>query len=209
MRDQIHLFSLAVAALALCGCAAEKTQDRVSDDYVLVKPVPMNPDHHPGWGLDYRGKEVWPNVYVGSVKIYHDGIFVFSAPVPGSVPNSDGIYTYDYLISPQLFAIQGAGPPVILSQRIIADTLDSKKRYRLRQMTPAESGVRVEFEYSSDTEHQAHMARDVSWTDIQRWLQEADVYAPQGVSHLGVYRVLPIKRDFTGTQATSAGRLVP
>ena len=97
---------------------------------------------------------------------------------------------YDYSISPQLFAVRNAEPPVILSQRIIGEILESEKRYRLWQITPIENGIRVE--YKSDIGQQAHMTRDVSWKNIQSWVQEADASAPTEVRHLGVYRVLPV-----------------
>ena len=187
MHRTIFHFLLAIGLITLTGCAK---RERVGPDYVLLTPETLNPDGHPGTSLYYKGKEVWPNVYVGSGYVYHAGIFVFSSPVPDSVPNQDGIYIYDDCISPQLFAVRGAGPPVILSERITADTLDSTNSYRLWQLTSIENGIRVEFEYN--TEHQTNMTRDVSWTDIQSWVQEAEVSAPKVVSHLGIYRVLPV-----------------
>ena len=191
MRQRLHHLLFACVLLALIGCSR---RERVSSDYVLVTPERMNPDHHPGTALHYRGKEVWRNVYTGVGKTYHDGIFVFSAPVPGGFSNNDGIPMYDYSISPQLFAIRGAGPPVIISERIFADTLDSQKRYTVWQVTPIESGVRVEFEYWPDKDHKARMIHDAPWADIRSWVQEAESSAPKKATPLGTYRVLPPKR---------------
>jgi hypothetical protein len=91
-----------------------------------------------------------------------------------------------------LFAIRGAGPPVIVSQRIIGDALDSNGRYRLYEVTPTESGVRVEFQYWPDHEHEARTNRDASWPDIQRWVKEAEVSTPVTTTPLGTYRLLPV-----------------
>jgi hypothetical protein len=159
----------------------------VSSDYVLVTPESWNPDGHPGTALRYKGREVWRNVYSGSSNSYRDGVFVFSAPVP----TSDG--QYNSSVSPQLFAIRGAGPPVMVSQRITEDALNSERRYRLWQVTPSETGIRVEFEYWADREHQVRTNREVSWSDIQNWVKEAEASAPATATPLGTYRLLPIK----------------
>ena len=189
MRQTIFHLLLAIGLVTLTGCGK---RERVDSNYVLFTPESL-PDGHPGTALHYKGKEVWPNVYAGAGKAYHDGIFVFSAPVPGGFTNSDGIPMYDYSISPQLFAIRGAGPPVIISERIPADTLDSQKRYRLWQVTPTESGVRAEFEYWPDKDHEARVIRDVPWANIQSWVQEAESSASKKATPLGTYRVLPPK----------------
>ena len=191
MRLGTLLLLTTIALVALIGCSR---REQVSSDFVLVTPKSWNPDGHPGTALHYKGAVVWPNVYTGSGKTYHDGIFVFSAPVPDGSTNSDGIPMYDYSISPQLFAIRGAGPPIIISERILADTLDSQKRYRLWQVTPTESGLRTEFEYWPDKDHQARTIRDVPWADIRSWVQEAESSVPKKVTPLGTYRVLPLKR---------------
>ena len=187
MRQIIFHLLLVIGLITVAACAK---CERVGPDYVLVTPETLNMDGHPGTALYFKGKEVWSNVYGGYGKYYHDGIFVFSAPVPATFTNQDGIYMYDYSISPQLFAVRNAEPPVILSQRIIGEILESEKRYRLWQITPIENGIRVE--YKSDIGQQAHMTRDVSWKNIQSWVQEADASAPTEVRHLGVYRVLPV-----------------
>ena len=179
------LLLLLLAVLTLAGCSR---RERVSNDYTLVTPESWNPDGHPGTALHYKGKQVWPNVYIGSSNSYHDGVFVFSAPVP----TSDGQYSNS--VSPQLFAIRGAGPPVIVSQRIIEDALEPNGHYRLWGVTPTESGVRVEFEYWPDHDNKARTNRDVSWPDIQTWVKEAEASTPVTTTPLGTYRLLPPKR---------------
>ncbi len=198
MRQKTLYFLFATALVTLIGCSQH---ERVGSDYVLVTPQSWSPDGHPGTALYYRGKSVWPNVYTGSGKAYHDGIFVFSAPVPDVLPNSDGRPMYDYAISPQLFAIRGAGPPVIISERIFNDTLNSQKSYRLMQVTLAESGVRAEFEYQPDK-----TIRDVPWADIAKWVQEAESLAPKKTTPLGTFRVLPPKRPDKPAPATRRER---
>ena len=189
-RGRLNLF-VAIALAAFVGCSR---RERVSTEYVLVTPESWNPDGHPGTALHFRGRAVWPNIYTGSGKTYHNGIFVFSAPVPGGFSNSDGIPMYDYSISPQLFAIRGGGPPVIISERIVADALDREKGCHLWQVTPIDNGVRAEFEPCTEVGSKAHIVRDVSWADIQSWAHEADLSVTNRVTPLGTYRVLQSRR---------------
>jgi hypothetical protein len=109
---------------------------------------------------------------------------------------------YDYSISPQLFAIRGAGPPIIISERIVADALDREKGCHLWQVTQVDYGIRAEFELCTDLDHKAHIIRDVSWVDIQSWAQEAEVSGTNRVTPLGTYRVLPIGRPNMHMQPT-------
>lgn len=192
MRRLILRNITTLAIFALAGCAQ---RERIGGDLTLVTPNSWNPDGHPGTSLHYQGREAWPNVYVGSGKAYHEGIFVFSAPVPEPRMGTDGTVRYDYSTSPQLFAIRGAGPPVILSQRVLSDTLKSRKIYHLWQLMPTESGVQAEFEYWPDQDHEARMTHRVAWTDIQNWVQEAESSAPIQATPLGTYRLLSPKRS--------------
>jgi hypothetical protein len=202
MRHGTLYLLIAIAPVTLIGCSR---REQVGAGYVLVTPEAWNPDGHPGTALHYRGKAVWPNVYTGSGKFYHDGVFVFSAPVPGGFSNSDGIPMYDYSISPQLFAIRGAGPPVIISERIVADALDREKGCHLWQVTPADNGIRAEFEPCTGADHKAHIIRDVLWADIQSWAQEAEASGTNRVTPLGTFRVLPLRRPDKAPQPAAAG----
>lgn len=182
MHRRQQRVSLLLLLLVLGGCGEK---ERLGPDYVLVTPESWNPDGHPGTALHYKGRVFWPNVYhTPAGWSFREGIFVFSSPVPGR----DG--GYDYGISPQLFAVMGAGPPVIISERIVPDALGADSNYQLWEVRPTETGVRAEFTYWPDHHHQARLIRDVSWADIRSWLREAEVSAPDKTSALGTYRIL-------------------
>ena len=113
---------------------------------------------------------------------------MFSAPIPGP----DG--QYEYGISPQLFAVQGAGPPIIISQRIITDTIESKMNFTVHEFAPVQGGLRVSFDYHADAEHEGHTNCDIRWEDMRSWLNEAGFSAPTNVTPLVTYRVALVER---------------
>ncbi len=98
----------------------------------------------------------------------HNGIFVFLSPVP----DADG--RNDYAISPQLFAIRASGPPVLISQRIIGQPFRGRKcfNYTVENDSVTTNGVKVEFDYWPDGDHEEKKTNDVSWSEIERWVRK-------------------------------------
>jgi hypothetical protein len=129
---------------------------------------------------------VWPSVLVSLNQSYRDGYFTFLAAVPDETGSN-----YSYEITPQLFAIRGASPPVLISQRLFNRSLtDWTNAYTVENITPAPDGFIVEFEYQ-DANVQTNL--DLSWLQIQSWVQEAETSAPVRITSLGSYRILPMK----------------
>lgn len=188
MQTLLLRLSYLLAVAVLPGCSQREPLD---SNLVLVTTSSWSPDGHPGTALHQGGREVWPNVYTGTGKAYRAGTFVFAAPVPDGSTNSDGRPLYNTSISPQLFAIQSAGPPVLISQRILAETLSSEKQYSLRHVSQVEGGVRAEFEFWRDRDHEAQLTRIMRWTEIESWIAEAATAVPPTVTPLGTYRLLP------------------
>ena len=190
MRTAIDYFVIAPLCFALAGCSQ---REQVGGGYTLVTPPTMGPDHHPGTSLRYRGRTVWGNVFGfypdPASKFYHDGIFVFVANVPG-----DG----DWWIEPQLFAVRGVGPPVVLSERVfkqplvVSDISGVGSTYSVRHLVATESGVSFVIAYWPDHNHEATATNEMSWASIGQMLDEA-VTSARLVSHpMGDYRVLPL-----------------
>jgi hypothetical protein len=171
--------------LMLIGCTS---QVRVSSDYVLVTPARWNPDSHPGTTLHRGGKIVWGNVYTGyfypssATRFARDGMMVFVGPVPVGD---------DWYSDPQLFAVRGDGPPVVLSERLLHQPLavfdhgKDASEYAVRSVVPTDDGFRVEFEHNS-----ANKTCQVSWADITRLLDEGKTTAMLVQHRLGDYRLL-------------------
>ena len=191
MRNVTLCFLLIVTAFSLVGCV-EHT--RVGGGYVLVRTSPpvWMADASPSTSLYYQGKRVWPIVYSGCFwpepagKFYHDGVIVFVAPVLGS----DGYN--EPLVYPQLYAMRGKEPAVIISQRIFDQPLTN--RYEVERVAAIPNGVRVRFEFSSNEGRQVYSTNDVSWGDIVTWAHEAENSAPVHTTPSGTYRILPRKR---------------
>jgi hypothetical protein len=163
------------------GC---NNRTRVSADYEIIQPqsVMMEPGKLSS-SLFYRGEKVWNDVWSGSDKTCHEGVFVFTGLLPGT-----GGY-YDYERSPQVFAIRGSGPPIMISERIFNQMLDGNMGYRAHTLTNNANGLRVEFSSKGD---RTPTNFDVSWPQIYSWLKEAETSAPtQIVTGLGNYFILP------------------
>ncbi|HEY1661726.1 MAG TPA: hypothetical protein VGI03_04850 [Verrucomicrobiae bacterium] len=190
MRIKRSTLMLALACALAAGCDKRVS---VGGDYKLVQPRTYLIDSgSPACALYYQGKSVWPSVLVSSDQSYHDGFFIFLA----AVPDYSGDYN-DYSITPQLFAIKGAGPPVILSERLFnLHMIDWDQPYNVENITPKSNGFSVEFAYDAgDTQTNL----DITWPEIQGWVQEAETSAPVRVTSLGNYRTLLMegqKRDF-------------
>jgi hypothetical protein len=117
---------------------------------------------------------------------YRDGFFVFLA----AVPDQSGDYN-DYSITPQLFAIKGTGPPVIISQRLFNRPLiNTNGFYTVDNIAPNPDGFSVEFDQHAGG---PRTNLDVSWPQIETWVQEAETSAPVRVTSSGSYRLLPMK----------------
>ena len=186
MHRRLLNLLLAVALLTLIGCSK---RERVASDYVLVTPESWNPDGHPGTAL-HRGRHVvWGNVYTGyfhpasASSFSRDGMMVFV----GLPPVGDNWYSY-----PQLFAVRGDGPPVVLSERLLHKRLavfdhgHEASDFAVRHLVLTNGGFRVEFEHNSVIK-----TCDVSWPDIKRFLDEADTSARLVHHLLSDYRLLP------------------
>ena len=186
MRYTMRHLLLAAVILSLTGCDHRHS---IGGGFELRQSESWNPDGHPGTFLYYNGKEVWHQVAWGypdpPEKFCHDGIFVFESPVP----DTDGRNNYG--ISPQLYATRASGPPVLISQRIIGQPLRGRRIYSVENSSVTENGVRVEFEYWVDENHEVMKTNDVSWSDVANWVQEAEHSSPELSTPLGSYRLLP------------------
>ena len=136
---------------------------------------------------------MWGNVFGfypnPASKFYRDGIFVFIANVPG-----DG----DWWLWPQLFAVRGAGPPVLLSERVfnqplvVSDLSNVMSTYSVRNLAATERGVGFVIAYWPDHNHEATTTNELSWARIGQLLDEAVTSARLMRHPMGDYRVLPL-----------------
>ena len=189
MRYVMLFFSMAAVLLILAACDHRQA---IGGGFELRQSSSnWNPDGHPGVFLYYEGKEVWHQIAWGNPyapeEFCHDGIFVFESPVP----NADGFNNYG--ISPQLYAIRAAGPPVLISQRIMGLPLMGDRTYSVENTAVTGNGVSVEFDYFPDENHEAMKTNEVSWAEIASWVQEAEQSLPETKTPLGNYRLLALK----------------
>ncbi|MCX5658325.1 MAG: hypothetical protein NTW19_01215 [Planctomycetota bacterium] len=187
------IIAFVMACVLTAGCS---DREKLGEDYVLVTPSTMGPDSHPGTSLRWKEKVVWKNVYVGyfspaeSSQFCHDGMFVFVAPVPGN---------NDWWLYPQLFAVRGGKPPVVLSERLLGQRLSVSYRsgemstFSARAISPFKEGVRAVFEYQVDSNNKATKPIELTWAEIKQMLDEADTSARAIHHELGDYRVLPVR----------------
>ena len=184
MRTKISILIVTSLCGVLIGCNKRAS---VGGDYELVQPGTYLIDSgSPACALYYRGRSVWPSVLVSLNQSYRDGYFTFLAAVPDETGSN-----YSYEITPQLFAIRGAGPPVLISQRLFNRSLTNwTDAYTVENITPASDGFIVEFEYQG-ADVQTNL--DLSWLQIQTWVREAETSAPVRITSLGSYRILPMK----------------
>jgi hypothetical protein len=191
MRNALQTIAFTIAWAVLVGCSE---RERLGSGYVLVSPPAMGPDHHPGTSLHRKGKVAWGNVYIGyfsphdASKFFHDGIFVFVGPLPGDT---------DWWTYSQLFGVRGGDIPVVLSERllrqrlVVSSDMREMSTFAVRHITPAEGGLRVEFEYRAGSN--VTKTNDLTWAEIKRLLDEADTSAKIVHHRLGDYRVLPLQ----------------
>src|SRR5205823_11068752 len=121
-------------------------------------------DLHPAISLAYLVKVFWPNFDLHTFvhaqdqsRLYHQGIFVFLISIPG-----DDDKHLRYEISPQLCAIRGAGPPIVLSERILGHVIESSDDGVVTKLVPSADGVHVEFGPDADGSKPATSVHDVS-----------------------------------------------
>jgi len=186
---------LAVAILTFAGCS--ERQPVGNSGYTVVHPQSWNPDGHPGIFLYYQGTKIWFNVFC-SEQGYHDGILVFGGDIPGSLFKGElpgRQESADFGRSPQLFAVRGAEPPVIISERLFNHSLETNLPFTVQDIKSGSNGLSIKFLYEPG-ENQNHIETnlDVSWDEIQNWLQEGETSAPVKTSRLGRYRLLPMKQ---------------
>lgn len=186
---------LVVAIMTSVGCS--ERQPVGDSGYVVVHPQSWNPDGHPGIFLYYRGTKIWFNVFC-SEQGYRDGILVFGGDLPGSLFNGEppgSQESADFSRSPQLFAIRGAEPPVIISERLFNHSLETNLPFTVQDIQSGSNGLSIKFQYEPK-ENQSDIETNlfVSWQEIRGWLHEAETSVPVKTSRLGSYRLLPMKQ---------------
>jgi hypothetical protein len=192
MRHGMISFLLIAMLLMFAGCGHRES---IGCGFELRQASSgLNMDGHPGVFLYYQGKEVWHQIswgYPYSPKdFFHGDIFVFESPVPEADSyNNCGI-------SPQLYAIRGSGPPVLISQRIMGVPLKGGNSvYAVQNTGVSGTGVRVEFEYPAADGGDETKTNVVSWAEIASWVDEAEKSSPPVKTPLGSYRLLTVKRQ--------------
>ena len=191
------LHSLLVMLLILVLITGCENRARLSADYTLVQPGTYLIDSgSPPCALYFKGHKAWRSVLFGTGETCHDGIFVFMS----TVPDSEGECT----AYPEIFAIRGAGPPVVLSERILNQPFKAGNRdvagstYEVESLTPITNGVRVIFNVGvANNGSDILVTNDLLWPQIETWMQEAQTTARLEKAPLGNYRVLPMQRSNT------------
>jgi len=185
-------FLVALTACLLLQSCSER--EPVGGGYTLVTPESWGLHHHPGTALRYRGREIWPHVFGfhpdAASRFYHEGIFVFIANVPANT---------DWWYYPQLFAVRGAGPPVVLSERLFKQPLmistmsGAGSKYSVRHLAATDSGVRFAMVDWPDHNQEVTTTNELSWSGIKQMLDEADKSARLVEHSIANYRVLPAR----------------
>jgi hypothetical protein len=166
-----------------CGL---KPNTELAGDYVLVSPQRINPDHHPGTSLQRGGKQVWYSVYPGgfhpraATNFTKDGMMLFV----GGVPEGPGLWPY-----PQLFAIRGDGPPLVISERLLQQRFSvdyETPPFRVRHLLLTNGEFQVQFEHRGTNVS----TYDITWSAIKRFLDEGETSARLVHHALGDYRIL-------------------
>jgi len=198
VRSLVTGFLFGVAVLTLVGCS--KRQPIGSSGYAIVHPQSGNPDGHPGIYLYYKDKQIWFNAFT-SENNYHDGILVFGGDIPESLFRSDrrevsiDQESADLMRSPQLFAIHGAGPPVIISERLFNRSLETNLPFTVQGIKTSSNGLSIQFSFEpKENQNSISTNLSVSWPQIAAWLDEAGTSTSVKKSRLGSYRFLPMKQ---------------
>lgn len=186
---------------ALCLCAGCDRRRPVGGGFELRQAQNWNPDGHPGVRLYFRGRQVWRSVTWGDggpAKNVHGDIFVFEAMVSfedNSLPLELGGTNAPVSKSPgtygsQLFAVKGAGPPVLISPRIFSENGGGRGDYEVVRSGATDSMITVVFRYWVDENHDSERTNSVPWQSISKWLAEAEKTGKLQKSPEGDYRVL-------------------
>jgi hypothetical protein len=194
-----------LAGLFITGAGCDK-HTPIAGGYEFIVPPNMGPDSHPGSSLGFHGKEVY-HALDGHTFLYcrdyaafvHDGMIVFLI----TMPDEDKEH-YRYEISPQLCVMRGAGPPVMLSERILGHRIQVADDGVVCKLIPSAAGVHVEFGPGPEPDaSKATSVHDIPWTQIAQWLDTPESQAPRIVKPLGTYRLLP---PATGASAAQMKR---
>ncbi|HEY7090274.1 MAG TPA: hypothetical protein VH518_19410 [Tepidisphaeraceae bacterium] len=199
MLRVITALPIFLALLTLCGC---DKRTPIKDGFEIVSGANFGPDSHPGASVAYKGKEVWPNLDAHTFvadrdpsHFIHEGIFVFLIALPD---NDKEHVRYD--IFPQLVAVRGSGPVVVLSERIVGQTIKQSGDPVVSKLVPSDKGIHVEFAADAD-EGPPTSTHDITWAQISQWLDTPESVAPTIVKPLGTYRLLPPLPKTAATKA--------
>jgi len=174
------LFSLVVPLTLLFGCSKPQ---QIGAGYSLSKSEDTF-GNRPLTSLHFRGSNIWPAVLSGSEQSFHDGTFVFLAPVPGRAGD------FETAMSPQLFAIRESGPAVLISERIYGQPMKRELPWSVENFVPSAAGLSVDIGLTQAGGSKARINRLVTWSEIERWLQEADTASVTNATPLAPYRIL-------------------
>jgi hypothetical protein len=185
--------SVLLAGLFITGAGCDK-HTPIAGGYEFIVPPNMGPDSHPGSSLGFHGKEVY-HALDGHTFLYcrdyaafvHDGMIVFLI----TMPDEDKEH-YRYEISPQLVVMRGAGPPVMISERILGHRIQAADDGVVCKLIPSAAGVHVEYGPGPEPDaSKATSVHDIPWAQIAQWLDTPEAQAPRIVKPLGTYRLLP------------------
>ncbi len=174
------LLSLVALLTSLPGCSKPQ---QIGPAYTLLK-TDAKFDNRPLFSLYFRGSIIWPAVLAGSEQSCHDGTFVFLSPVPGRAGD------FDAAVSPQLFAIREAGPAVLISERIYGQPMQRELPWSVQNFLPSAGGLSVDFLSPQPGGAQSRVNRLVTWSEIDRWLLEAESASVEQATPLARYRLL-------------------
>jgi hypothetical protein len=190
MKFHPHLSLILIALSSWCLLVGCEHRHSIGAGFELRQQEAWNPDAHPAISLYYKGKEVWHVLFWGEgspQQFVHDDIFVYESPVP------DKSGFYDYSVSPQFYAVRAGSTPILLSQRILGKALGAGQIFTVTKMERVDEGVRLVFGYSQNEGRNVTTTNDASWSDITKWVQEADASVRGLTTPLGTYRLLPPK----------------
>jgi len=187
----ICILSIAAMCVITTGCSE---REQVGGGYYLVVGDPAPPDYYPSTALFYKGTSVWARVsgfYPDPPKkFYHEGMFVFIGSVPGAT---------NWCYQPQIFAVRGAGPAVVLSERLfgrpmlLSDTgpVQSNYCYSVRNLAAISNGISFDMAYWYEPFREDTLHGEMPWTQVKQMLDDAPLYSRPITNKLGVYYILP------------------
>ena len=184
------------ACVCLAGCS-EKV--RIAKDYMTETPESL-PDGHPGTKLFYvnpnGGKQLVWGTYFNFDRTntpYHDGMLVFEGPDNDEPGDGTGAY------ETQLYAIRGAGPAVLITQRVsgqpklgwIKEALVGMQIYGVETTA---TGIRATFVHDDTVIDSNKLVKEVSWDGIKDMLDEGATLTNRQNKYWGSYVILPIEK---------------